>query len=117
MPDAVQDPDAQPPEGGPASDPATLRATRLTERQRQLRDLEDARNLAATASGRRLLRWLLTVSHVNELSFCPGDPHRTAFNEGERNVGNQILARFRLACPEKLAIMEAEARQESKDHA
>ena len=38
-----------------------------------------------TDAGRQILAWL-DATYLNTLSFTPGDPHATSFNEGQRHV-------------------------------
>jgi hypothetical protein len=49
------------------------------------------RELLKTPQGRELLWWLLEIGKYGTSPFTP-DPQVTAFNCGEQNVGNRILA-------------------------
>jgi hypothetical protein len=55
-------------------------------------DGQDIRALLATREGARFFARLLETCGVYRLSYEPGDTHATAFKEGQRNVGNMILA-------------------------
>lgn len=63
-------------------------------RDREARRLEreDLAALMSEAHGRRFMHRLLGMSGVFRSSYTMGDPHHTAFREGERNVGNRLLA-------------------------
>lgn len=46
--------------------------------------------------GRRFLYMLIfDTCHAEQRSHVPGDPESTAFNEGARMVGQELLARIR----------------------
>lgn len=45
----------------------------------------------ALPEGRRVLADLAAYCNVNASSFAPGDPHRTAFNEGARDAWNHVV--------------------------
>lgn len=50
------------------------------------------KNTFDTVSGRIVLEDLMKFGHVNNITFRPGDPHETSFNEGMRRVALHILA-------------------------
>jgi hypothetical protein len=52
---------------------------------------------AADPAGFAWLRDLLTQAHVHAISFRP-DPYATAFNEGQRSIGNFVLSQLTAAC-------------------
>lgn len=56
--------------------------------------LDDRGNL--TSSGHDALAHLRTLCCVSKPSHVPGDPYSTAFNEGRRDVFNQITAYLHL---------------------
>lgn len=63
----------------------------------------DYRHTFNTEPGRRVLWDLLTRCHIFQSSFKPGAPSEvTAFREGERNVGLQIMAMMQIEDVEKL---------------
>lgn len=57
--------------------------------------------------GRRFLWWLLQIGKVNQQPFTM-DARTTAFNCGELNVGNQILARITQVQPAGYLQMQEE---------
>lgn len=93
---------------------------RLSARERRIRRQQaqadaDLREVLATRAGRAVLFQILRDGRVYEQSFNPDSTHLTAFNEGRRSVGNQLLARIELAASEKLAIMRDEARKDLQE--
>lgn len=53
----------------------------------------DARIVAATEEGERLIGYLLDFCHVFKSSMdAECNPNRTLFNEGQRSVGNELVA-------------------------
>lgn len=53
----------------------------------------DARIVSGTPEGERLIGYLLEFCHVFVNSMdADCDPNRTLFNEGQRSVGNEIVA-------------------------
>jgi hypothetical protein len=42
-------------------------------------------------AGKVVLEDLMKFGHINEISYRPGDPHQTSFNEGMRLVVTRIL--------------------------
>lgn len=49
------------------------------------------KGVATEAQQRRALIWIVAkAAGIQDLSFRPGDPYTTAFNEGRRYVGTQI---------------------------
>lgn len=71
---------------------------------------EDLRELLAQPAGRRTLWRLLGLSGVYRLSFS-GDAAATAFNEGRRSVGLQLLADIEAAAPRAYAALRDENTQ------
>lgn len=43
-----------------------------------------------TLDGQNALKYILSITHIQDNSFDE-DQYRTAFNEGERNIGLQIV--------------------------
>lgn len=65
-------------------------------------------NLVSTEPGRSWLFRLLESCHTFSLSFDPDSDRVSAFREGERNVGNRILADLVKASPETYVLMMKE---------
>lgn len=69
-------------------------------------------DLFKTPHGRRALWWLLQIGKVGTQPFQL-DPHATAFQCGELNVGQQLLARLVEVNPIGYAEMQMERQNES----
>jgi len=55
---------------------------------------------------KRALNWIIMeVSKTYDMSYRPGDTHETAFHEGRRFVGNEIIKMLKLD-PSKLRRKE-----------
>src|SRR5690554_2902775 len=74
---------------------------------------DDTRWLMSTKRGRRIIWRLLEVSGVYRLSF-DRDAMSMAFNEGNRNFGNQLLAEITRLCPERYLEMLKEHKQHAR---
>lgn len=59
------------------------------------------------ARGQRLLRDLAEYCNVGSTSFVPGDPHQTAFREGQRDVFNHVAGILGLKPDAFATILEA----------
>lgn len=66
-------------------------AQKLREQREAERRLDFVR-VMETAEGMRVLRCILEMTRLYQLSYTPGDALATAFREGSRNVGLQLLA-------------------------
>lgn len=71
---------------------------------RNAAEADDLKWLMADPRGVRFMRRLLERSGVFRSSFT-GDPHSTAFREGERNIGLGLIALVSEDCPERLAAL------------
>lgn len=82
------------------------------ERETQVQQ-DDTRWLMSTKRGRRIVWRLLEVSGVNRISFN-ADAMVMAFNEGNRNFGNQFLAEITSLCPDRYLEMLKEQRNHAR---
>ncbi|HEX4046669.1 MAG TPA: hypothetical protein VH309_02485 [Elusimicrobiota bacterium] len=84
---------------------------KLQERdeRRQARDLTDFQAMLKHAHVRRQLWRVLAEAGTFASSFDADRPHMTSFNEGQRKVGNYLLAQIMGASPEAFAQMQREA--------
>jgi hypothetical protein len=64
----------------------------VTAEELAKQDEQDVRAILATREGARFFARLLDICGAHRLSYAPGDTHATAFNEGQRNVGNMALS-------------------------
>jgi len=62
-------------------------------------------NLLSHPQGRNWMWDLLEGAHMFRPSFIPGDPHASAFAEGERNIGLKLLADIMIAAPDAFTLM------------
>ena len=86
------------------------RLAKLTKRRNAARDAA-LKLCFTTYEGRALLWWLLEIGRVNTQPFSI-DPQKTAFQCGEMNVGNAILARLVEVNPEGyLAMLKEKANE------
>ncbi len=70
--------------------------------------------LLQVPNGRRFLWWLLSIGKVGGQPFSP-DAAVTAFNCGELNIGNQIMARLMSTSPDLYTAMTKEMLNERND--
>lgn len=89
-----------------------------TEERAQERKLEHTSQLAdllyvmTDPAGRRFMHKLLSEAGLFRSSF-DSDPHKTAFNEGQRNVGLRLMADIMAIAPSQYAQMIEEQRNAS----
>lgn len=69
----------------------------------------DLRQVLSTPRGRRFVWRMLSMARIYEQSFT-GDALTTAFNEGRRAVGNQLLAELNETAPDAFITMLQEQR-------
>lgn len=79
---------------------------KLAEQQRR----EVVFQLMATIAGRHWILNLLEKTHTFATSYSK-DPYATAFSEGERNIGLQILGDVMQSAPDQYIIMMREANE------
>jgi hypothetical protein len=85
-------------------------------RKRAAREVEiaDLKWLMSSKRGRRILWRLLELSGPFRLSFDM-NAMRMAFNEGNRNLGNQLFSEVMMFCPEMYPVMVKEQRDGNGD--
>ncbi len=95
-------------------DPTDIRAQQaekveLDARKRVVREgeINDIKWLMSSRRGRRIMWRLLELSGPFRLSFDT-NAMRMAFNEGNRNLGNQLLNEVMTLCPEQYPVMMKE---------
>lgn len=72
--------------------------------------LDVIRNVMTTAAGRKWIYDMLERCHCYSTSFIQGSPDATAFREGERNIGLQLLADVQTAASETYLLMLQEVK-------
>src|SRR6185369_17682745 len=92
-----------------ASNQKGVKALEKLERRTRMDELNDlSKYVLNTRAGRKYIWNILVMCGVNQLSYHRGDTHETAFREGERNIGNRILADIMDCNAEIYAIMRTE---------
>lgn len=71
-------------------------------------EADDLTWLMSSKRGRRVMWRLLENAGVYRLSYQPGDALGTAFNEGNRNQGQRLLALIQAHTSEDYALMVKE---------
>lgn len=87
---------------------AELRAQRKAEAHFEAQVNRGIAEALDTPSGRKMLWWLLAISRAIGVNPFAADPYRTAFQCGEQNVGQQVLARITEVSPEGFLAMQKE---------
>lgn len=82
------------------------KAARLGTRQRQSAVV----GIMSVSGGRHWMHDILVSCHVFATTFTV-DPYATAFNEGQRNIGLQLLDDIMQACPDSYILMMREANE------
>lgn len=72
--------------------------------------LDVIKNVMSAPAGRRWMYGLMEMCHCFHTSFIAGAPDATAFREGERNIGLQIIADVQSASPDLYLTMIQEAK-------
>ena len=62
------------------------------ERQRNRYDNEAWNKVLGTVEGRYIVNAIIEMAHSFEISFNADNPRLTDFREGERNIGNKLIA-------------------------
>ena len=100
-------------------DPTDLRGQQADKREadarkKVVRDIEvaDVKWLMSSPRGRRIMWRLLELSGPFRLSFDT-NAMKMAFNEGNRNLGNQLFHEVMTLCPELYPVMVKEQRNDS----
>lgn len=93
-----------------ANDPVAVNKRRKrTGRSRRTR-LEFVAAMMSRPEGRAWAYDQLAQAHMFHTSFVPDNPHKTSFNEGERNAGLRLLADIEAAAPGEYMTMMREAK-------
>lgn len=99
-------------------DPTDLRGQQESKREADAqkrvvreREVSDFKWLMSSQRGRRIVWRLLGLSSVDRLSFDT-NAMRMAFNEGNRNVGLQLLNEVMALTPELYPVMMKEQKDE-----
>ena len=74
---------------------------------------DDLKFIMSNARGRRFMHELLAKSRLFAASYVPGDSHTTAFHEGMRAIGRDLLAQID-EMPKYFTLMMNENRDDKK---
>lgn len=101
-------------------DPTDIAGQQLDKREADARkqvvretEKADVKWLMSSRRGRRILWRLLELSGPFRLSFDP-NAMKMAFNEGNRNLGNQLFNEVITVCPELYPVMVKEQQEDAK---
>jgi hypothetical protein len=76
---------------------------------RREREIEDLKTVMSTAQGRRFVWRMLGQAGIFRPSFVAGSPDTTAFNDGARNQGLNLMAEVMQESPKQFLTMQQEA--------
>lgn len=96
--------------GYDANDEAQVKKARKNAEQIEALRLDVIKNVMQSAPGRNWLYSVLERCHCYSTSFISGAPDASAFREGERNIGLQILIDIQNAAPDLYLTMIQEAK-------
>jgi hypothetical protein len=95
-------------------DPIDMRGRELEKRDAEARDrnarkveIADIKWLMSSPRGRRIVWRLLKMARTFQISFNT-NAMQMAFNEGNRNLGNQLLDEVMELCPDVFPVMQKE---------
>lgn len=96
---------------GQHADKREAEARKRVQRQQEIGELKW---LMSSPRGRRIMWRLLDLAGVYRISFDP-NAMKMAFNEGNRNLGNQLLKEVMTLCPELFPVMLKEHEDANRD--
>ena len=79
------------------------------------RDKDDLRAVLGTAYGRRVIWKLVGRCGVFRASFVQGEADSTAYNEGRRSIGSQLLMEIFDVTPEAYKEMAKQAKEDADE--
>ena len=98
-----------------AGDEVQVKGRKQKAKREEDRWVNDLRSVMGTEQGRRVFWTLFDRAGITRMSFNPGNPHWTDFNEGARNLGNQFFAEVMAACPDLYLAAMKEANQKKEE--
>ena len=95
------------------NDEAQVKERKTRAQLDQERDIAVLARVLDSAHGRHVIWAILEKAGIHRTSFAGEATHLTAFKEGQRDIGNQLLAECLTARPQCYNVMrdEAEARR------
>jgi hypothetical protein len=94
--------------GYDAGDPKQVRNKQREADFRELTDDGVLKNLMSTNAGRDWVWRMLSACHVFATSWVRGEADSTAYNEGQRSIGLQLMLAITRADPEGYILMQRE---------
>lgn len=92
--------------------PEPVQAKRTQDADQAKRDVAEANAdlawLMSDKRGRRFMWRLLGGLGIYQQTYVPGDTHASAFREGQRSVGLQLIGRLHQACADRVSEMQKE---------
>ena len=100
-----------------ASDRKDIRNAEKSAKLSDANRIAFIRTIMGTLGGREWMHQLLRNCHVFSTPYVSGDPHATAFNCGQQNIGLQTFADVVAQTPTEYALMmqEAQIKEEAND--
>ena len=96
-----------------ADDPKQVKKARAKAELNDALTSSVIKEIMSTAAGRRWIYDWLDRCHIFGTTFIAGSPDSSAFAEGERNVGLQLLADVQKSASEFYMLMIKEAKSAS----
>ena len=93
-----------------ADDPEQVKKAKKRAEQEEALKNDVIKNIMSTPAGRAWVYELLNRCHIYHTPFVQGHPDVTAFNCGEQNFGNQLLADVQIAASGDYLTMIKEAK-------
>lgn len=93
-----------------ANDEKQVKKARKEAEHGEALKLDEIRKVMQSSPGRQWMYGLLERCHCYSTSFIAGAPDASAFREGERNIGLQLLIDIQNAAPDLYLTMIQEAK-------
>lgn len=99
-----------------AGDKDAVRKRAREIKRNETQRIDTLKTIMGTKNGREYMWWLLEQCGAFRTSIA-GDPYRTYFNEGQRNIGLIVLSEIHKYCSGDYVLMvnEAQTFKENKD--
>jgi hypothetical protein len=94
-----------------ATNPEHVRERKSREKLAQTDALDDLRAVLRTPEGRRIMWRLVNRAKVLDQTFVAGAPDLTAFNEGVRYAGRELVTNLEQAAPGTVLALAQENRK------
>jgi hypothetical protein len=88
-----------------ASDPESVNRARKKAGRKKVNRLRIIEAVMEQPEGRKWMYEVLNMCHIYSTPFVQGDPYASAFQMGEQNIGNMLLADVQAAAPANYLLM------------